>query len=86
MNNFHHIFDNRYHYDLVLGDADGVTVIPRHQVASVLAQAQAKVDAESARMAEIARGDLMPDFLNACLRHAGLIASQQDWQALGASE
>ncbi|MBU6284758.1 MAG: RraA family protein [Betaproteobacteria bacterium] len=72
--------------DLVIGDADGVTVIPRHQVASVLAQAQAKVDAESARMAEIARGDLMPDFLNACLRHAGLIASQQDWQALGASE
>jgi len=72
--------------DLVVGDADGVTVIPRLQVASVLAQAQAKVDAESARMVEIAQGQLLPDFLNGCLRNAGLISAQQDWQSLLAAK
>ena len=72
--------------DLVVGDADGVTVIPRLQVSSVLSQAQAKVDAELARMAEIAQGHLLPDFLNTCLRNAGLISVQQDWQSLAASK
>jgi hypothetical protein len=55
-------------------------------VASVLAQAQAKVDAESARMVEIAQGQLLPDFLNGCLRNAGLISAQQDWQSLLAAK
>ena len=71
--------------DLVVGDADGVTIIPRLLVPFVIDQAQAKVDAESRRLADIDQGHLLPDFLNASLRQAGLIAPDQDWQSLRTS-
>ncbi len=58
--------------DLVLGDADGVVVIPRADVDRVLAAAEKKVADEKVRLEEIARGELVSPWLNDALRAAGL--------------
>jgi regulator of RNase E activity RraA len=58
--------------DLVVGDVDGVVIVPREQVPAVLEAAQTKVNAEKQRLAEIARGDLVSPWLDAALRAAGL--------------
>jgi len=58
--------------DLVVGDVDGVVVVPRDQVESVLAAADAKISAEQQRLAEIARGELVSPWLDGALRSAGL--------------
>ena len=58
--------------DLVIGDVDGVVVVPRDQVEAVLAAADAKIAAEQQRLAEIARGELVSPWLDAALRSAGL--------------
>lgn len=60
--------------DLVVGDADGVVVVPRDQVEAVLAAADAKLAAERQRLAEIARGELVSPWLDGALRSAGLPA------------
>ena len=60
--------------DLVIGDADGVVVIEREKAASLLDLAQAKVDDERKRLADIAQGkNLRPKWLEAALRAAGLL-------------
>lgn len=58
--------------DLVVGDVDGVVVIPRAQVDAVLDAAELKVQAEQQRLAEIAQGDLVSPWLNDALAQAGL--------------
>lgn len=58
--------------DLIVGDVDGVVVVPRDQVAAVLAAADAKIAAEQQRLAEIARGELVSPWLDGALRSAGL--------------
>lgn len=58
--------------DLVIGDVDGVVIVPRDQVEAVLAAADAKIAAEKQRLAEIARGELVSPWLDAALRSAGL--------------
>jgi 4-hydroxy-4-methyl-2-oxoglutarate aldolase len=58
--------------DLVVGDVDGVVVIPREQVEAVLVAAQLKVEAEAERLAEIARGNLVSPWLDNALAQAGL--------------
>ncbi|MEI2417181.1 RraA family protein [Orrella sp. JC864] len=60
--------------DLVVGDADGVVVIPADEVPAVLAAAQAKLDSERQRLEEIAAGTLVSPWLNQALRQAGLPA------------
>ncbi len=60
--------------DLVVGDADGVTVIERAKAASLLPQAEEKVLAESRRIADIrSRKALRPQWLDGALRAAGVI-------------
>ena len=60
--------------DLVIGDADGVVVIEREKAASLLDLAQAKVDDERKRLADIAAGkNLRPKWLEGALRAAGLL-------------
>lgn len=60
--------------DLVVGDADGVTVIERAKAAAMLPLAQQKVAAETKRIAEIkSRKALAPAWLNGALRAAGVI-------------
>lgn len=60
--------------DLVVGDADGVTVIERDKAAAMLPLAVQKVAAETKRIAEIkSRKALAPAWLDGALRTAGVI-------------
>jgi 4-hydroxy-4-methyl-2-oxoglutarate aldolase len=60
--------------DLVVGDADGVTVIERHKAAAMLPLAAQKVADENKRIADIkSRKALRPGWLDAALRAAGVI-------------
>ncbi len=60
--------------DLVVGDADGVTVIERHKAAAMLPLAAEKVAAETQRIADIkSRKALRPAWLDGALRAAGVI-------------
>ena len=61
--------------DLVVGDADGVTVIEREKAAAMLPLAAEKVAAETQRIADIkSRKALRPAWLDGALRAAGVIA------------
>lgn len=60
--------------DLIVGDADGVVVIPRDDVPTILELAQKKVDAESRRIAAIKNGDTRASWLEKELRAAGMLA------------
>jgi regulator of RNase E activity RraA len=60
--------------DLVLGDVDGVVVIPRNDVERVLQAAEKKRADEKVRLEEIARGELVSPWLHDALRAAGLPA------------
>ena len=60
--------------DLVVGDADGVTVIERTKAAAMLPLAAEKVAAETKRIADIkSRKALRPGWLDGALRAAGVI-------------
>ncbi|WP_128000800.1 RraA family protein [Piscinibacter defluvii] len=60
--------------DLVVGDADGVTVIEREKAAAMLPLAAEKVAAETKRIADIkSRKSLRPGWLDGALRTAGVI-------------
>jgi 4-hydroxy-4-methyl-2-oxoglutarate aldolase len=63
--------------DLVIGDCDGVVVIPREQVDAALDAGEAKVRAEAQRLQEIKEGMLVSSWLNAALRSAGVIAADE---------
>lgn len=59
--------------DLVVGDADGVTVIERAKAAAMLPLAEEKVAAETKRIADIrSRKALAPAWLDGALRAAGV--------------
>jgi 4-hydroxy-4-methyl-2-oxoglutarate aldolase len=61
--------------DLIVGDADGVTVIERDKAAAMLPLAAEKVAAETKRIADIkSRKALRPGWLDGALRAAGVIA------------
>ena len=59
--------------DLLVGDADGVVVLPRELAAGIVAGAQAKVDAEEKRMKAIGRGELAQDWVEEGLRSVGVL-------------
>ncbi len=60
--------------DLVVADADGVTVIERAKAPAMLALAEQKVAAETKRIADIRSGrQLRPGWLDGALRAAGVI-------------
>lgn len=59
--------------DLIVADGDGVTVIPRGDVAAVLDQVAGKLAAEAKRLEEIAHGRLPSPWLDDALRAAGLL-------------
>jgi RraA family protein len=60
--------------DLIVGDADGVVVIPKDDVARIIELAQKKLDAETARLAAIRKGDTRAGWLEKELRAAGMLA------------
>lgn len=59
--------------DLIVGDADGVVVIPRENAQAVVSRAQGKVDAEARRMQELEAGKLASPWLNDALVSAGVL-------------
>jgi 4-hydroxy-4-methyl-2-oxoglutarate aldolase len=60
--------------DLIVGDVDGVVVIPRLEVEAVLEAAAKKVAAEKQRIDEIEAGLLVSPWLNDALKQAGMAA------------
>jgi regulator of RNase E activity RraA len=63
--------------DLVVGDADGVVIIPRKDVPEVLKAAQQKLKAEAQRLKEIEEGLLVSPWLDDALRSAGVIGKDE---------
>lgn len=59
--------------DFILGDADGVVVIERDKIESLLPLAAKKVQDETDRIAAIKRGDTAAKWLDAALRAAGVL-------------
>ena len=58
--------------DLIVGDADGVVVVPREMAAEIIKGAQAKVDSEDARMKAIGRGELAQAWVAETLQSVGV--------------
>ena len=63
--------------DLIVGDADGVTVLPRVLAAAIVAGAQAKVDAEDERMKAIGRGELVQGWVAEGLKSVGVLGKDE---------
>ena len=64
--------------DLVVGDGDGVVVIERGEVASLLTPSAHKVTEERVRIEEIASGrNLRPSWLDGAFRAAGLLQDEE---------
>jgi 4-hydroxy-4-methyl-2-oxoglutarate aldolase len=63
--------------DLIVGDADGVVVLPRETAAEIVRAAQAKVDAENQRMAAIGRGEVAQDWVGEALKTLGLLGKHE---------
>jgi regulator of RNase E activity RraA len=59
--------------DFVLGDADGVVVVERDKIESLLPLAAKKVKDEADRIAGIKQGDTAAKWLDAALRAAGVL-------------
>lgn len=59
--------------DFVLGDADGVVVVERDKIESLLPLAARKVKDENERVAGIHKGDVAAKWLDAALRAAGVL-------------
>lgn len=63
--------------DLVVGDADGVVVIEREMVASLLVLAEKKALYEAERIADIRKGDTSAKWLDSALRLAGVLKGDE---------
>lgn len=58
--------------DLIVGDEDGVVVVPRQKIEAVLQVAEAKASAEKRRIQEILEGKIEADWLIAKSKQLGL--------------
>lgn len=63
--------------DLVVGDADGVVIIPRENAAEIITKAAGKVQAEAKRIAEINAGKLGAPWLKSALVAAGVLGEEE---------
>jgi len=63
--------------DLVVGDADGVVILPRALAAGIVSGAQAKVDAEDERMKQIGRGELAQGWVAEGLKAVGVLGKNE---------
>ncbi|MYN13464.1 RraA family protein [Pusillimonas sp. TS35] len=64
--------------DFVIADNDGVVVVEREKIASLLAAADKKVKDEAARIAAIKAGDAKPKWLSTALRTAGVLKDGEE--------
>ena len=63
--------------DLIVGDADGVTVLPRELAAAIVAGALGKVDAEDERMKAIGHGELVQGWVAEGLKSVGVLGKDE---------
>ena len=63
--------------DLIVGDADGVVVVPRETAAEIVNGAQAKVDSEDQRMAAIGRGEVTQAWVGETLKTLGVLGKDE---------
>jgi len=63
--------------DLIVGDADGVVVVPRETAAEIIRAAQAKVDSEDQRFAAIGRGELKQAWVAESLKSVGVLGKDE---------
>ena len=61
--------------DLIVGDDDGVVVVPFASIASVAQEVVKKMEKESLRIASITEGFILPAWLDAAIERAGLVLS-----------
>jgi 4-hydroxy-4-methyl-2-oxoglutarate aldolase len=61
--------------DLIVGDDDGVVVVPFASIAPVAKEVVKKMEKESLRIASIAQGFISPAWLDAAIERAGLVLS-----------
>lgn len=61
--------------DLIVGDDDGVVVVPFASIASVAQEVVKKMEKESLRIASISQGFISPAWLDAAIERAGLVLS-----------
>lgn len=66
--------------DLVLGDANGVVVVPRADAEVVLAKAKQVAAAEAKKIAEIEGGHLAADWLEGALRQKSCEIVDRSWE------
>jgi len=59
--------------DFVIADADGVVVIERNKLASLIGPAQKKVEDEAKRIAQIKQGNTAASWLTSALQAAGVL-------------
>lgn len=63
--------------DLVIGDADGVVVVPKEKAEEVCAAVQAKLDMEEAFLQSLAKGPVQNAWVTSALRAAGMLAAEE---------
>lgn len=63
--------------DLIVGDADGVVVVPREVAAEVVGAAQSKVDSEAKRIEDIGKGKLAQAWVAEGLRAVGALEAAE---------
>jgi len=63
--------------DLIVGDADGVVVVPREMAAQIVSAAQAKLDSEAERMKAIGRGELVQGWVAESLKSVGVLGKDE---------
>ncbi len=59
--------------DILVGDGDGVVVVPRHHAAAALVEVERIRSYEAARLEAIARGDFFPSGLDQLLLERGAV-------------
>jgi RraA family protein len=63
--------------DLIIGDMDGVVVLPREEVSALLELAQQKLDGENRRIVAIKEGDVRAPWLEKSLRAVGMLNPEE---------
>lgn len=63
--------------DLIVGDADGIMVLPRADAAAALAQVDAKMREEAQRLKEIGENKLIPPWLDGVMRSVGILDADE---------
>jgi len=68
--------------DLIVGDDDGVVVIPRRDASGLLAAAAKKIESEKRRMQDIQEGRLVYGWLEGALKTAGALRADGSLEGL----